>query len=38
MLDKGMRMGGGIGDITMVIHYKDYKEYYLVKLVHDATF
>jgi hypothetical protein len=38
MLDKGMRMGGGIGDISMVIHYKDDKEKYLVKLVHDASF
>lgn len=38
MLDKGLRFGGGIGDITEPIHYLDDTEKYYVKLAHDATF
>ena len=38
MLDKGLRFGGGIGDITEPIHYNDATEHYAVKLAHDATF
>jgi hypothetical protein len=38
MLDEGLRNGGGIGDMSMVIHYKDEKEKYFVKLLHDSTF
>mmetsp|Transcript_11845 Transcript_11845/g.18237 ORF Transcript_11845/g.18237 Transcript_11845/m.18237 type:complete len:236 (-) Transcript_11845:34-741(-) len=37
-LDKGMRNGGGIGDITEPIHFNDETEKYLFKLVHDASF
>ena len=38
MLDKGMRNGGGIGDVTVPVHYLDEMEKYLFKLVHDMTF
>ncbi len=38
MLVQGMRAGGGIGDMTAIIHYNDRNEHYLVKLVHDLTF
>ena len=38
MLDKGLRFGGGIGDVTEPIHYNDEGEKYGVKLFHDATF
>jgi len=38
MLDKGLRFGGGIGDVTEPIHYNDETEYYTLKLFHDATF
>ena len=38
MVDKGMRFGGGIGDITLPVHYNDDLEKYLFKLVHDASF
>lgn len=37
-LDKGMRNGGGLGDITEPINYLDETEKYLFKLVHDASF
>lgn len=37
-IDKGMRNGGGIGDITVAVHYNDQTEKYLFKLFHDATF
>ena len=37
-VDKGLRMGGGIGDITEVTHYNDETELYIFKLVHDSTF
>ena len=37
-LDKGMRNGGGVGDITEPVHYNDEMEKYLIKLCHDATF
>ena len=38
MLDKGMRNGGGIGDITEPIHFNDETEKYLFKLMHDMSF
>lgn len=38
MLDKGLRFGGGIGDITEPIHWNNMRERYFVKLAHDATF
>jgi hypothetical protein len=38
MLDKGLRFGGGIGDVTEPIHYNDEMEHYGVKLFHDATY
>lgn len=38
MLDKGLRFGGGIGDITENIHFNDEREKYFVKLAHDASF
>lgn len=38
MLDKGMRNGGGIGDVTVPVHYLDQMEKYLFKLVHDMSF
>ena len=37
-IDKGMRYGGGIGDMTEPVHYNDEKEKYLFKLVHDSSF
>lgn len=38
MLDKGLRFGGGIGDVTEPIHYNNAREKYWFKLVHDASF
>jgi len=38
MIDKGMRFGGGVGDITVPIHYSMEPEKYAFKLVHDASF
>jgi hypothetical protein len=38
MLDRGLRHGGGIGDVTAPVHYLDNMEKYLFKLVHDSTF
>lgn len=38
MIDKGLRFGGGIGDITEPIHYNNMREHYFVKLAHDASF
>ena len=38
MLDKGLRFGGGIGDVTEPIHYLNATEKYFFKLVHDASF
>lgn len=38
MLNKGLRFDGGIGDVTMGIHYGDKNEMYLVKLMHDTLF
>lgn len=38
MVDKGLRMGGGIGDITEPIHFNNMREHYFVKLAHDASF
>jgi len=38
MLDKGLRFGGGIGDITEPIHFGNMNETYYVKLAHDASF
>ena len=37
-MDRGLVFGGGIGDYTLGIHYKDEYQKYGVKLVHDATF
>lgn len=38
MMDKGLRWGGGIGDVTEPIHWNDQGEIYLVKLFHDFSF
>ena len=38
MIDKGLRFGGGIGDITEPIHFNNMREHYFVKLAHDASF
>jgi len=38
MLDKGLRFGGGIGDVTEPIHWNNSRERYWFKLVHDASF
>ena len=38
MLDKGLRPGGGIGDVTEPIHYHDYNATYMIKLCHDIAF
>ena len=38
MLDKGLRFGGGIGDVTEPIHWNNMREKYFVKLAHDASF
>ena len=38
MMDKGLRFGGGIGDVTEPIHFNDQREIYLVKLFHDFHF
>lgn len=38
MLDKGLRNGGGIGDITESIHFNDQREKYFIKLFHDLAF
>ena len=38
MMDKGLRFGGGIGDVTEPIHFNDTGEIYLVKLFHDFSF
>jgi len=37
-LDQGLRMGGGIGDVKVPVHYNDEFEKYLINLVHDATY
>ena len=37
-LDKGLRNGGGVGDITEPVHFNDETEKYLFKLAHDASF
>jgi len=37
-MDKGLRNGGGVGDITEPVHYNDEMEKYFFKLVHDMTF
>ena len=37
-IDKGMRYGGGIGDMTEQVHYNDEMDKYLFKLVHDSSF
>ena len=38
MVDKGLRPGGGIGDVTEPIHYHDYNATYMIKLCHDIAF
>ena len=38
MLDKGLRFGGGIGDVTEPIHFNNRREVYYLKLFHDASF
>lgn len=38
MLNKGLVLGGGIGDYTEAVHYEDEPEKYGVKLWHDASF
>ena len=38
MLNKGLVLGGGIGDYTERVHYEDEPQKYFVKLVHDAMF
>ena len=38
MMDKGLRFGGGIGDVTEPIHFNHQGEIYLVKLFHDFNF
>lgn len=38
MLDKGLILGGGIGDYTEAVHYADEPQKYFVKLFHDASF
>ena len=37
IIDKGLTLGGGIGDYTEAINFKDTQKYY-VKLFHDASF
>jgi hypothetical protein len=37
-LDQGLRMGGGIGDIKIPVHYNDEPEKYLVNLLHDSSY
>ena len=38
VLAMGMYKGGGIGDVTASIHYKDSKQIYLIKLFYDISF
>lgn len=38
IIDKGLLLGGGIGDYTEAINYRDQNDKYFVKLFHDATF
>lgn len=37
-VDKGLTLGGGIGDYTESINYRDEPAKYFVKLFHDASF
>lgn len=38
IIDKGLTLGGGIGDYTQSINYRDENSKYFVKLAHDASF
>lgn len=38
IIDKGLTLGGGIGDYTESINYRDEIDKYYVKLAHDASF
>lgn len=38
IIDKGLTLGGGIGDYTESINYRDETSKYFVKLFHDASF
>ena len=38
IIDKGLTLGGGIGDYTEQINYNDEAAKYYVKLAHDASF
>ena len=38
IIDKGLTLGGGIGDYTESINYHDETSKYFVKLFHDASF
>ena len=38
IIDKGLTLGGGIGDYTESINYRDENAKYYVKLAHDASF
>ena len=38
IIDKGLTLGGGIGDYTESINYRDEQIKYFVKLAHDASF
>ena len=38
IIDKGLTLGGGIGDYTESINYRDDTAKYFVKLGHDAMF
>jgi hypothetical protein len=38
IIDKGVTLGGGIGDYTESVNYKTENSKYFIKLIHDASF